>query len=183
MVAVACGVVSYVVMNLLMTSAPIAMVGCGHSVTDLDARHPVACARHVCAELCDRPPDRPIRRVRVIAAGWRCCSLSAVVSMRRRAIVRALLDQPGAGGRRLELRLHRRDHAGDALPPPGGAQQRSSRFNDFLIFGTMALGSFASGKMLATVGWEWVNIAAFLPVLVVALLLALAACASAASPV
>ena len=32
-VAVACGVVSYVVMNLLMTSAPIAMVGCGHSVT------------------------------------------------------------------------------------------------------------------------------------------------------
>ena len=44
-------------------------------------------------------------------------------------------------------------------------------FNDFLIFGTMALGSFASGKMMATVGWEWVNIAAFVPVLVVALLL------------
>jgi hypothetical protein len=35
----------------------------------------------------------------------------------------------------------------------------------------MALGSFASGKMMATVGWEWVNIAAFVPVLVVALLL------------
>ena len=33
-VAVACGVVSYVIMNLVMTSAPIAMVGCGHSVTD-----------------------------------------------------------------------------------------------------------------------------------------------------
>src|SRR4029079_16417705 len=32
--AVACGVVSYVIMNLVMTSAPIAMVGCGHSVTD-----------------------------------------------------------------------------------------------------------------------------------------------------
>ena len=32
-VAVACGVVSYVIMNLVMTSAPIAMVGCGHSVT------------------------------------------------------------------------------------------------------------------------------------------------------
>ena len=44
-------------------------------------------------------------------------------------------------------------------------------FNDFLIFGSMALGSFASGKMMATVGWEWVNIAAFVPVLVVALLL------------
>src|SRR5205823_7439093 len=32
-VAVACGVVSYVIMNLVMTSAPIAMVDCGHSVT------------------------------------------------------------------------------------------------------------------------------------------------------
>ena len=33
-VAVACGVTSYALMNLLMTSAPLAMVGCGHSVTD-----------------------------------------------------------------------------------------------------------------------------------------------------
>jgi hypothetical protein len=33
-VAVACGVVSYVIMNLVMTSAPIAMVGCGHSITE-----------------------------------------------------------------------------------------------------------------------------------------------------
>src|SRR5262249_32441114 len=32
--AVACGVVSYVIMNLVMTSAPIAMIDCGHSVTD-----------------------------------------------------------------------------------------------------------------------------------------------------
>ena len=33
-VAVACGVTAYATMNLLMTSAPLAMVGCGHSVTD-----------------------------------------------------------------------------------------------------------------------------------------------------
>ncbi|MFA6267199.1 MAG: MFS transporter [Pseudolabrys sp.] len=33
-VAVACGVASYGVMNLVMTSAPLAMVGCGHSITD-----------------------------------------------------------------------------------------------------------------------------------------------------
>ena len=33
-VAVACGVASYAMMNLVMTSAPLAMVGCGHSVTD-----------------------------------------------------------------------------------------------------------------------------------------------------
>ena len=30
-------------------------------------------------------------------------------------------------------------------------------FNDFLIFGTMAIGSFSSGKLLANFGWETVN--------------------------
>src|SRR4029077_10048009 len=33
-VAVACGIASYAMMNMIMTSAPLAMVGCGHSVTD-----------------------------------------------------------------------------------------------------------------------------------------------------
>src|SRR5207237_10003922 len=33
-VAVACGMASYGMMNMVMTSAPLAMVGCGHSVTD-----------------------------------------------------------------------------------------------------------------------------------------------------
>jgi predicted MFS family arabinose efflux permease len=43
-------------------------------------------------------------------------------------------------------------------------------FNDFLIFGTMALGSFASGKLLATVGWEAVN-GMVLPTVIAAVLL------------
>ena len=38
-------------------------------------------------------------------------------------------------------------------------------FNDFLIFGTMAIGSFASGKVLATLGWTAVNEVVFPPVL------------------
>ena len=33
-VAVACGIASYAMMNMVMTSAPLAMVGCGHSITD-----------------------------------------------------------------------------------------------------------------------------------------------------
>src|SRR5262249_7404325 len=33
-VAVACGIASYAMMNMIMTSAPLAMVGCGHSITD-----------------------------------------------------------------------------------------------------------------------------------------------------
>jgi MFS family permease len=45
-------------------------------------------------------------------------------------------------------------------------------FNDFLVFGTMALGSFVSGEMLALLGWASVNATAFPPVLAVAVLLA-----------
>ena len=45
-------------------------------------------------------------------------------------------------------------------------------FNDFLIFGSMAIGSFASGKLIeATLGWEAVNGVVFPPVLAAAALL------------
>jgi MFS family permease len=40
-------------------------------------------------------------------------------------------------------------------------------FNDFLIFGSMAMGSFLSGSMLAHYGWYLVNIVMF-PVVAVA---------------
>ena len=41
---------------------------------------------------------------------------------------------------------------------------RVQSFNDFLIFGTMALGSFSSGQMLAVLGWAAVNWVVFPPV-------------------
>ena len=44
-------------------------------------------------------------------------------------------------------------------------------FNDFLIFGTMALGSLASGAILAVFGWVAVNAAMFPPILTAAALL------------
>jgi hypothetical protein len=98
-VAVACGVVSYVVMNLLMTSAPIAMV-----------------------ELCHRTSDRPIRRVPDHLCGaWAAAAQRR--GRRRGSFHHALLGQPDAPGHRMELRLHRSDHAGDPLSPPGRAQQ------------------------------------------------------------
>ena len=37
-------------------------------------------------------------------------------------------------------------------------------FNDFLIFGTMAIGSFSSGQMLSHFGWNSVNLVVFPPV-------------------
>ena len=45
-------------------------------------------------------------------------------------------------------------------------------FNDFLVFGSMAIGSFASGKLLATFGWATVNEVVF-PVVLAAIALLL----------
>jgi hypothetical protein len=42
---------------------------------------------------------------------------------------------------------------------------RVQSFNDFLIFGMMTISSFASGALLATIGWVAVNGLVFPPVL------------------
>ena len=48
-------------------------------------------------------------------------------------------------------------------------------FNDFLVFGVMALGSFSSGQLLANYGWSAVNVVVFPPVLLGLVVLGLAA--------
>jgi predicted MFS family arabinose efflux permease len=37
-------------------------------------------------------------------------------------------------------------------------------FNDFLVFGTMAIGSFSSGQLLTDYGWNMVNLVVFPPI-------------------
>ena len=50
-------------------------------------------------------------------------------------------------------------------------------FNDFLIFGMMAAGSFSSGQLLANYGWSAVNLVVYPPVLLGLAVLALASLA------
>jgi len=172
-VAVACGVVSYVVMNLLMTSAPIAMIGCGHSVTVstlgiqwhvLGMYAPSFVTGHLIVRF---------GVFRVISVGLGLLLLSGVVGISGVSVTHfwVSLTLVGVGwnfafigATTLVTNCHRPEE-----------RTKVQSFNDFLIFGTMALGSFASGKLMATVGWEWVNAAAFPPVLVVAILVGLIA--------
>ena len=61
-VAVVCGVASYALMNLMMTvgaARDVRLRPFGHRC---GARHPVACARDVCAELLHRLADPALRR-------------------------------------------------------------------------------------------------------------------------
>jgi MFS family permease len=47
-------------------------------------------------------------------------------------------------------------------------------FNDFLVFGMMAVGSFSSGQLLANYGWSAVNMVVFPPVVLGLAVLAVA---------
>jgi len=168
--AVACGVVSYVIMNLVMTSAPIAMVGCGHSVTDstlgiqwhvLGMYAPSFITGHLIVRF---------GTFRIITLGLSMLLVSAAISLAGESIAHfwiglALLgvgwNFAFIGATTLVTRCYRPEE-----------RNKVQSLNDFLIFGTMALGSFASGKILATLGWAFVNATVFPPVLAVGALLA-----------
>jgi predicted MFS family arabinose efflux permease len=168
--AVACGVVSYVIMNLVMTSAPIAMVGCGHSVT----QSTLGIQWHVLGMYAPSfITGSLIVRFgvfRIIALGLTLLLTSAAISMAGESVGHfwvglALLgvgwNFAFIGATTLVTRCYRPDE-----------RNKVQTLNDFLIFGTMALGSFASGQLLATLGWAFVNATVFPPVLAVGALLA-----------
>jgi MFS family permease len=168
--AVACGVVSYVIMNLVMTSAPIAMVGCGHSVT----QSTLGIQWHVLGMYAPSfITGSLIVRFgvfRIIALGLTLLLGSAAISIAGQSVGHfwvglALLgvgwNFAFIGATTLVTRCHRPEE-----------RNKVQTLNDFLIFGTMALGSFASGQLLATLGWAFVNATVFPPVLAVGALLA-----------
>jgi predicted MFS family arabinose efflux permease len=168
-VAVACGVASFTMMNLIMTSAPVAMVGCGHSVTDAT----LGIQWHVVAMYAPSfVTGTIIMRFgleRVIFAGLVMIALSAAtgilgVSVAHFWTALVLLgvgwNFAFIGATTMVTQCHR---------PEEGTKVQA--FNDFLVFGSMAIGSFSSGQVLATLGWVAVNQLVFPFILVATLLL------------
>jgi MFS family permease len=169
MVAVACGVASFGVMNLLMTSAPLAMVGCNHSVTDAS----LGIQWHVLSMyLPSFFTGGLIVRFgvqRVVLAGLLFLAASAVVGFSGITIAHfwTALVLLGVGwnlsfiGATAMVTLCYRPEE----------RNKVQAFNDFLIFGIMAIGSFSSGQLLANFGWAVVNELVFPVVLIAAALL------------
>ena len=114
-VAVACGVASYSMMNMVMTAAPLAMVMCNHSIGDAT----LGLQWHVLGMFVPSffTGNLIVRfgAERVVAAG-----LGVAGAERDRRDFRhfrcPLLDRPRSVGSGLELWLHRRDHDGDGVP-------------------------------------------------------------------
>ncbi len=165
-----CGVVSYALMNLVMTSAPLAMKMCGHSVADSN----LAIQWHVIAmyapSFFSGTMVSRFGAPRVIALGLVLIALAAIIGLSGITVGHfwAALIVLGVGwnfGFVGATAL-----VTETCTPT--ERNRVQAVNDFLIFGTMAVGSFASGHLLASRGWDMVNDVVFPPVVVALAVLA-----------
>jgi len=161
-VAVICGVVSYTLMNLVMTSAPLAMRMCGLGLSTSNW----AIQWHIVAMYVPSFfTGSLIARFgaqRIVASGLVLTGCAAVIGLAGLTplhftlglIVLGLGWNFGfVGASALVLETHRTEE-----------RNKVQAFNDFLVFGTMAVGSFSSGHLLVTLGWAAVNWVVFPPV-------------------
>ena len=142
-------------MNMIMTSAPLAMVGCGHSVTDAT----LGIQWHVLAMYAPSFfTGSLIARFgveRIAGLGLGLIALAAVIGISGITVahfwtVLVLLgigwNFAFIGATTMVTQCHRPQE-----------RNKVQAFNDFLIFGSMALSSFSSGQLLEYFGWQAIN--------------------------
>jgi len=171
-IAALCGIVSYGLMNLMMTSAPLAMRMCGLPLTLSNT----AIEWHIIAmygpsfftgSLITR-----FGANRIAALGLVLTLLAGIIGLNGTSgahFIAALVvlglgwNFGFVGASSLVLKTH--------FPEE---RNKVQSFNDFAIFGTMAFGSFLSGQVLSSYGWDMVCYVVMVPAaltLVVLLLL------------
>jgi MFS family permease len=168
--AAICGAASYGLMNLVMTSAPLAMLACDHSVTDAT----LGLQWHVLAMFVPSFfTGNLIARFgieRIVVAGLALIFASAVVAILGITLWHfwTVLVLLGVGWNFAFI-------GATAMVTQCYAPAERNKvqaFNDFLVFGSMAVSSFSSGQLLANFGWNAVNEVVFPTVLAAAGLLA-----------
>src|SRR5947207_2984098 len=161
--AALCGVIAYPMMNLVMTSAPLAMKMCGLTVSDSNFGiqwHIVAMygPSFFTGSLIAR-----FGAPRIVAVGLSLEAVAATIGLSGITAMHfwATLIVLGigwnfafVGASALVLETHRPQE-----------RNKVQAFNYFLVFGMMALGSFSSGQLLANYGWSMLNLVVFPPVL------------------
>ncbi len=170
--AVICGAVTYLLMNFLMTAAPLAMHMEGHSHTHTN----LGVQWHVIAMYAPSFfTGSLIARygaARITALGLVLTAISAAVGLGGMDVAHFwwMLILLGIGwnfgflgASAWVLECHRPEE-----------KNRVQSLNDFLIFGVMALGSFLSGGILGAYGWTTLLWISFIPLAITLLALALA---------
>jgi predicted MFS family arabinose efflux permease len=170
--AALCGVIAYPIMNLVMTSAPLAMKMCGLSVGDSNFGiqwHIVAMygPSFVTGALIARfGAPLLVALGLTLEAVAATIGLSGITTLHFWATLMVLgvgWNFAFVGASALVLETH--------LPQE---KNKVQAFNDFLVFGTMAVGSFSSGQLLANFGWTAVNLVVYPPVFLGLVVVALA---------
>lgn len=169
-IALICGVVSYLLMNFLMTAAPLAMRMCGLSQESanlgiqwhvLGMYAPSFFTGHLITRFGAR---------NIVMAGLVLTGLSAAVGLAGVDVAHfwftLILLGIGwnfgfVGASALVLECHRPEEKGYV-----------QSLNDFVVFGTVAIGSFLSGGVLTAYGWNTVLALSFVPLVLAALILA-----------
>jgi MFS family permease len=160
-IAVICGVVSYTLMNFVMTAAPLAMHLCGLSQESSNW----GLQWHIIAMFAPSFfTGRLIARfgaTRVVSAGLILTAASAASGLLGVDVMHFWLSLillglgwnfGFVGASALVLETHRPEE-----------RTRVQSFNDFLVFGTMTFGSFSSGSVLTGYGWDAVLWISFVP--------------------
>jgi len=179
--AVISGAVSYMLMNFLMTAAPLAMHMCGHSQESANLGlqwHVIAmyAPSFFTGSLISR-----FSAGRVAAVGLGLIGLSAAVGLGGIEIMHfwwsLILLGAGwnfgfLGASALVLECHRPEE-----------KTRVQSLNDFIVFGLMAIGSFSSGGLLSAYGWDTVLWVSFAPLALSVVALGLAMRRKTSAPV
>ncbi|MFN3686348.1 MFS transporter [Salinarimonas sp.] len=173
LVAVCAGIVSYGLMSFLMTAAPIAMVGCGLPVETAA----LGISWHILAMFAPSFfTGRLIERFgkeTITAIGLVMIAISAAIGLSGLTVAHfwsgLILLGIGwnfgfIGATAMVTDCH-----------TGAERAKVQAANDFLVFGSVAIASFSSGKLLDLGGWETVNWLVFPPVAIALLLVALQA--------
>jgi MFS family permease len=162
-------------MNLVMTSAPLAMKMCGLSLSDSNFGiqwHVVAMygPSFFTGSLIARfGAPRVVAAGLLLEAAGATIGLSGITAMHFWAtliVIGVGWNFGFVGASALVLETHQPQE-----------RNKVQAFNDFLVFGAMAVGSFSSGQLLANYGWSAVNLVVFPPVLLGLAVLAVASLA------
>jgi predicted MFS family arabinose efflux permease len=169
MLAMICGVISYLLMNFLMTAAPLAMKFRGHS----QAAANLGLQWHVIAMYAPSFwTGRLIARfgaTTVVGVGLAFLATSSGAGLLGMDVAHfwATLILLGVGwnfgfigASAMVLECHRPEE-----------KERVQSLNDFVVFGTMTIGSFLSGGLLSSFGWSAVLMLSFAPLLIAVLAL------------
>ena len=166
-IAALCGMISYSLMNLVMTSAPLAMKLCG--LPQSAANNGITW--HVIGMFAPAFfTGNLVARYgagKVVAVGLGILTLAAITGLMGITVwhfwIGLVLLGVGwnfgfVGASAMVVETHRPEE-----------RNKVQAFNDFLVFGMMAITSFSSGQILAFSGWDLVNWVAF-PMIAAALL-------------